>query len=173
METKKTPLLPLTLQMFNPYRKHCTHAITLTMKQSIWVMTKRGRACIKLTPQRAQRNLSHALNRLNRYFYGNGYKRKPDQYAALVIPVLHGLSGITRLHYHLQIGNLPENTTYDDLHKAVTEAWSATDFGDKQIKIQDLYGTRWLPYMMREIYKKEIDCVDMHNLNIPQKLRTD
>jgi len=172
METTKTQLQALTLHMFSPFRKHCTHAVTLTMKQSVWVKTERGRACIKLTPQRAQRNLSHALNRLNRYLYGNGYKRKPDQYAALVIPVIHGLSGNTRLHYHLQIGHLPENTSNDELSAGIIEAWSATDFGDAQIDLQNLYGTHWLTYTTREINREDIDCVDLHNLNIPQKLRT-
>ena len=172
MDNLKIALQAATLHMLSPYRRYCTHAVTLTMKQSVWVQTERGRACIKLNEQRAQRNLSYARNRLNRYFYGNGYKRKPDQFALLIIPVLHGLSGRTRLHYHLQIGNLPENTSNDELRAGIIEAWSATDFGDTQIDIQNLYGTGWLKYTTGEINNEEMDCVDMRNLDIPQKLRT-
>ena len=157
--------------MFSPYRKHCTHAITLTMKQAIWVKTANGRACTRLNETLAMRDLKYALKRLNRYFFGNGYKRKPDQYSLLVIPTLEGGKWGKRLHYHLQIGNLPANTTDDELRKAITQAWSAVDFGDTQIDIQTLYGTHWLTYITKEIGNADTDCVDWRNVCIPQSLR--
>ena len=173
METTKTQLQDATLHMLNQYRKHFTHAVTLTLKQSIWVKTDNGRACTKLTEQHASRNLQYALNRLNRYFYGNGPKRKPDQYSLSVIATLEGSKTDKRLHYHLQIGNLPADTSDDELRKGLTAAWSATDFGDTQIDIQKLYGTHWLTYITKEIGNADTDCVDWRNVCIPQSLRQD
>jgi len=172
MENLKTALQAATLHMLSQHRQHFTHAVTLTMKQAVWVKTANGRACTKLTEQLASRNLQHALNRLNRHFYGNGHKRKPQQYSLCVIPTLEGSKTRKRLHYHLQIGNLPENTSDDDLRKALTQAWSATDFGDTQIDIQTLYGTHWLNYITKEIGTADTDCVDWRNVCIPQSLRT-
>ncbi len=161
-----------TVDMLMRYRQHCTHAVTLTMKQGIWVSNSKGHSYIKLTPQLASRNLRYALNRINRYFYGNGYKRKPDHYSLLVISSLEGQQYRQRMHYHLQLGNLPTDCTNEDLGKALTEAWSATDFGYTQKDLQALYGTHWLNYMTKEISARNDDCMDWNNVCVPLRYRS-
>lgn len=171
MQKITTPLQHAAIGMLNSYSELCTHAVTLTMKQTLWIKTPRGRACIKLTPENASRNLRHALNRINRRFYGNGYKRKPEQYRLLVIATLEGKNTDKRLHYHLQIGHLPANTTTDELHTAIADAWGVTDFADRQIDVQALYGTNWLTYITKEIGNADTDCVDWQNVCVPDCLR--
>ena len=143
--------------------KQCTHAVTLTLKQGIWIKTAKGRAYVRLTPEIASRTLRHALNRLNRCFWGNAARRKPRTHKLLVIATLEGQRSGKRLHYHLQIGNLPPHLTHADLVQAWHLAWAATDYGDKQIDIQALYGTHWLTYITKEIGSADTDCVDWEN----------
>lgn len=149
--------------MLRAQRKHCTHAVTLTLKQTAWVETPRGHACVKLTPQIAERTLRHALNRLNRCFWGNAAQRKPKTHRLLVIAALEGQRKGKRLHYHLQIGNLPKHLTEHDFRHALQLAWTATDYGDTQIDIQNLYGNRWTSYMTKEIGSADTDCIDWSN----------
>jgi hypothetical protein len=66
MTTDEYTLREASRTFLGGYRKECTHAATLTLKQSIWLKTAAGRACIKLSPESASRTLRHALNRLDR-----------------------------------------------------------------------------------------------------------
>lgn len=172
MNEDKNLLKTETLKFLNCDHALYTHAATLTLKQSVWMKTAKGSTCIKLDAVTASRNLRYALNRVNRYFYGNGHKRKPDQYSMLVIAILEGQQNDKRMHYHLQLGNLPNGTSNDDLRKAFTEAWSATEFGDTQIDIQALYGTHWLSYITKQIGTANTDCIDWQNVRTPLSLRT-
>jgi hypothetical protein len=155
-----------------PYRAHCTHAVTLTMKQTVWIRNENGRSCVKLDQYHAQRTLRHALNRLNRTLWKNAATRKGQ--TVLVLPFLEGQKRGDRLHYHLQIGNLPTDITTAAFTQALTDAWNHTDFGDKQIDVQELYGTQhWLNYITKEIGAQDTDCVDWDNVRIPQHLLQD
>ena len=162
-----------TRTWLHQYRKHCTHAVTLTLKQATWISTEKGRAYIALTPQLASRTLRHALNRLNRKLYGNGCKRKPAQCQLLVIATLEGQRFSKRLHYHLQLGNIPAGIADDELREAITEAWHTTDFGDTEIDVQALFGTHWLNYITKEIGTNGTDCIDWDNTNVPESLLQD
>jgi hypothetical protein len=91
----------------------------------------------------------------------------------LVIPVLEGKKFGDRLHYHLQIGNLPNGTTTEAFAKALADAWKMTDFGDAQIDVQELYGTHWANYITKEIGVKDTDCVDWDNVRVPKRVLLD
>jgi hypothetical protein len=149
--------------MLYAHRKLFTHAVTLTLKQAAWIETAKGRSYTRLTPLIAQKTLRHTLNRLNRCFWGNAARRKPNTHKLLVIASLEGQRSHKRLHYHLQIGNLPKHLTQTDLRDAITLAWTANDFGDTQINIQALYGSGWTTYITKEIGSKDTDCIDWEN----------
>ena len=152
-----------TRQMLLTQRQLCTHAVTLTLKQAAWIDTERGRAYVRLTPGLAQRTLRHTLNRLNRCFWGNAARRKPQTHKLLVLATLEGGRSNKRLHYHLQIGNLPKHLTEQDFRQAFALAWTANDFSDAQIDIQNLYGTLWTHYITKEIGSADTDCMDWEN----------
>ena len=173
MNTVDNKLRIAAFDMLSAHRKHCTHAITLTLKQTAWIDTARGKACTALTPLIASRTLRNALNRLNRQLYGNGFKRKPNTHKLLVIATLEGVRSKKRLHYHLQIGNVPRSISDDELQNAISLAWTATDFGDTQINLQTLYGSHWLNYITKEIGYSDTDCIDWLNTHIPEHLSTD
>ena len=166
--TTDTTLREAARHFLGNYRKYCTHAVTLTMKQTAWVRNSQGRSCIKLNEDRAHRTLRHAVNRLNRAFWLNAATRKGQ--TVLVLPFLEGKRYGNRLHYHLQVGNLPTGTTTEALRQALTEAWNNTEFGDEQMDVQALTGTHWLNYITKEIGTKDTDCVDWDNVRVPKHL---
>ena len=154
--------------MLAPLRPHCTHAVSLTMKQAIWPLTENGRSCTKLDEYQARITLRHGMNRLNRKLWKSAAKRQ----TILVLPFLEGKRFRKRLHYHLQIGNLPHATRTETLTRAMKEAWGQTDFGDREITVKPLYNEHgWLGYSTKEVSVFNTDCVDWESLRIPQHLQ--
>lgn len=154
--------------MLNQHLAKCTHAVTLTLKQSVWHKTVNGKVHEKLTNERASRTLRHALNRLNRQLYGNGFKRKPHTHKLFVIAALEGSRSAKRLHYHLQIGNVPQGVNDQQLANAIQLAWTATTFGYQQQDFKTLRDEGWVRYITKEVGRTDTDCIDWENTHFPE-----
>ena len=72
-------------------------------------------------------NFRHFCNRLNQDVYGNGHKRKPEQFSLLILPVIQGALfspyGARTLHYHLALGNVPAELDFKTLSTLIRRNW--------------------------------------------------
>lgn len=161
----KTKLRTATLKFINQSRQAFTHTITLTLKPTIMVSTVCGNTFTKLTSELASKTLRHALNRINRHYFGNGFKRKPDTYALYVIAALENMDKHNP-HFHLQIGNMPTSDR-DEIYKVFNDCWQQTDFGNQHIHVDRLRDEGWASYITKNIRTGNTDCLDWSNTRLP------
>lgn len=133
-----------------------TVALTLTLKQSICVVTNNGTYY-----KRLDRNDCHAIagrfkKKLNQLIYGNAVKRhqKSLQY---LISVEGGSSGMN-LHLHMTIGGFPEYVKLIEIENLIIKAKNKIAEVDKEYKA-DICDSGWAEYIVKEIRKKNTDSI--------------
>jgi hypothetical protein len=146
----------LTLRSFlESIRFENAAAVTLTMKK---------RAGAKVADDiNASANFRHFRNRLNHAILGSRAKRYGDR---LKMVVVLEKSADYRLHYHCIIVR-PYYCSLERLDAAIQEQWLKTDFGYRQIDIQDQPDMGWLDYILKQRQKRPLfDSIDWTNCQL-------
>ena len=155
--------------------EHFTHALTLQTQLKTYNASP---ARMAQQIEQAQQSIHYLRMRLNRTLYGNGSRRNPNL-VPIFIPVLEGRHNTydhnKTLHYHVGIGNLPNDCSTELLTDAVTQIWSSSSAGTSDVLIQELNNRS--PYQFSQYVLKEFDCgnldvIDYTNAQLPQYLRT-
>lgn len=145
-------------------------AVTLTMKQRLnsWELDPIG--CSRnfrhyswdLDPIECSRNFRHFSNRLNKSVFGNSFARYGKRLR--IFPVLE-ISHSQRWHYHTVIDR-PDRLTRDEFKDLVTDCWSRTLWGYREIDLKYDISRGWIDYItkpsQKAIYSDAIDWQNFH-----------
>jgi hypothetical protein len=126
-------------------------AATLTMKQRV--------NSVELDRIICSRNFRHFSNRLNKAILGNSFTRYGNRIP--IIPVLER-SYSQRYHYHTAIDR-PHQVSRDDFKEIVTDCWSRTLWGYREIDFQFEMSPGWINYITK-LATKDSDSIDWQNL---------
>jgi hypothetical protein len=163
-----------TMFYISELSEHFTHALTLQTS----LKTR------NLSPNQMSRNIEQAKQsihylrmRLNRTLCGNGWYRNKS-YTPIFIPMLEGTLNTydhnKTLHYHVALGNLPDQLNTEQLTNIVTEIWSDSIAGTKDVLVQDFNdhtAYKFSLYVLKEFDNGNIDVVDYNNAQLPRYLR--
>jgi hypothetical protein len=142
-------------RLFNTVKFDNPAAVTLTMKKRVG-----SRAADHIV---ASDNFRHFRNRLDHAVLGSRAKR----YGAhlLIIAVLE-FSADHRLHYHCTIDR-PYHCPFDKFSASTREQWLKTDFGYREVDIQDQPDSGWTCYMLKWRQKTSLlDAIDWTNCQL-------
>ncbi|MCZ8018670.1 hypothetical protein [Novosphingobium sp.] len=138
-------------------------AITLTLRQAIFVNGDNGCSRISITPVAASQNFRHFMNRLNRAAFGKAAQRYGKGLA--VVPILEGTQD-KRLHYHAII-DCP-GRLHDQFQSEIVSHWQSTDWGYHQTDCQHGADHGWLDYITKFRDKSDfVASIDLMNLRLP------
>ena len=150
---------------FHPYVRY---AVTLQTR----LITKRDKFRSEQQLITLQEDFWHFKNRINYHFYGKTGHRKPHTYSLLLLPVIEGSAfspeGNRTLHYHLGIGNIPEEASFSEFCSVIRKHWLKSKFGSDMIRIKSA-DPDWMDYITKEVERGNIECVDWRNASIPHK----
>jgi hypothetical protein len=169
LQLRDTMLAACSLENWNqPF------AVTLTMKQARRVVvptsassllkTSTPEVTIYLDRDSCVRTFRHFSNVLNRCVYGNAFRRYGKR--TRVIPVIEH-DKVHRWHYHAVI-DCPPHINIEAFPCLISEAWTATDFGHRQIDVKPNADQGWVSYMLKRRSKDDYDlCIDWLNFYNP------
>lgn len=145
--------------------------IKVSMTLQTRLVVKRNKSLAEQQWINLQEDFHRFSSRLNYRFFGNGNRRKPHQFSLLVMPVIEGRlfspEGHRTLHYHVGLGNLPEDQSLIGLRNIIHQEWAKTSFGMMDIEILPA-NTGWLHYITKEAGIGNIECVDWRNMFVPR-----
>ena len=161
-----------TTEFLNTYAPCCTHALTLQM--CLPTLNASEKRMDKLYEQ-ATRTTRQFIRRIAYEAFGNGVKRKPNQYHPLVITAIEGTLNTydknRTLHAHIALGNILTThsniKTEAQLKQIIRETWLATDYGKDDIDIKTMQNNGWITYITKEMQNGNMECVDWQNCHIP------
>ena len=150
------------------YSPHIRYSATLQTR----LITRRDKFRSEQQLISLQEDFWHFKNRINYHFYGKTGHRKPLIYSLLILPVIEGSAfspeGGRTLHYHLGLGNLPDEASFNELCSVIRKHWLKTKFGTDMIRIKSA-DPDWMEYITKEVERGNVDCVDWRNACIPHK----
>ena len=82
-----------------------------------------------------------------------------------MVPVIEGLSGGSKIHYHCAVA-VPQDRMAVFSAK-VKEAWSYAPLTGHQIDIQPYRNHGWLGYMSKQAKYLNRECIDWDNVFVP------
>jgi hypothetical protein len=130
-------------------------AVTLTMKKR-----HGGQVVDDIV---ASENFRHFRNRLEHLLLGSAAKRYGKR---LLMVVVLETSADDRLHYHCIIDR-PYHCTLARFEAVLREQWMKTDFGYRQIDIQDQPDEGWTDYLLKRRQKRSLfDSIDWANCHL-------
>jgi hypothetical protein len=142
-------------QLFDPTHFNLPAAVTLTMKKRV------GSRNIDLMA--ASENFGHFMNRLNHKILGSAAKLHARRLKTVAV-IESNADG--RLHYHAMIDR-PCYFSFEKFKVVVTDQWLRTDFGYRQIDIQDAATAGWTDYMLKSRQKTSLlDSIDWNNCHL-------
>jgi hypothetical protein len=142
-------------RMINSAKFTAPAAVTLTMKKR-----NGGRAA---DPIIASENFRHFSNRLAHVILGSAAKRHGRR--LLTIAVIE-TSADDRLHYHCIIDR-PYYCSFERFSTIITEQWQKTDFGYREVDIQDQANEGWTDYILKRRQKSSLlDSIDWNNCQL-------
>lgn len=130
-------------------------AVTLTMKK---------RSGAKVADDiNASENFRHFRNRLDNVILGSRAKRYGAKLRMLVVMER---SADYRLHYHCIIER-PYYCSIERFDAAVRDQWLKTEFGYRQVDIQDQPNAGWTDYILKQRQKSSlVDSIDWANCQL-------
>lgn len=138
-------------------------AVTLTLRQALFVDGDNVRSRLSITPVAASQNFRHFMNRLNRAAFGKAAWRYGKGLA--VVPILEGTID-KRLHYHAII-DCPDRLNAQ-FQSEILRHWQATDWGYHQTDCQRGADLGWLNYITKFKDKADfVTSIDLMNLRLP------
>lgn len=130
-------------------------AVTLTMRKRYG-----GRSADDIV---ASENFRNFRNRLEHSLLGSAVKRHGKH--LLMIVVLE-TSADNRLHYHCIIDR-PYHCAFQRFEAVLREQWAKTDFGYRQVDIQDQPDEGWTDYLLKPRQKRSLfDSIDWANCQL-------
>ncbi|MDA9529789.1 hypothetical protein ACM42_15420 [Bradyrhizobium sp. CCBAU 25338] len=130
-------------------------AVTLTMKKR-----HGARSADDIV---ASENFRHFRNRLEHSLLGSAAKRHRKHLPMIVVLET---SADNRLHYHCIIDR-PYHCSFSRFEAVVREEWAKTDFGYRQIDIQDQPDEGWTAYLLKRRQKRSLfDSIDWANCQL-------
>jgi hypothetical protein len=151
------------LVKFDP---HCDYAVTLTLQpECVKALFNSGFAKNKADLLKALKiSMRHFGNRLCRSFYKSAQRNHNK--TALVIPVIEGVSGDEKLHYHLAI-SAPTHLCEHEVRHYIQKAWSHTYLGGHAIDVTRYSNTGWMAYMGKQAISPKVESIDWDNVRVP------
>lgn len=130
-------------------------AVTLTMKKR-----NGGRSADDIV---ASENFRHFRNRLNHAVLGSAAKLHGKR--LLLVAVLE-ISADNRLHYHCIIDR-PYYCSVDRFEATIRDQWLKTDFGYREVDVQDQPDAGWTDYILKQRQKRSLfDSIDWTNCHL-------
>jgi hypothetical protein len=141
--------------LFDPDKFANPAATTLTMKERV--------GCRNADPIVASENFRHFMNRLNYKILGSAAKLHGRRLKTVAV-IESNADG--RLHYHAMIDPL-HYCSFETFKGVVADQWLRTDFGYRQIDIQDAATAGWTNYMLKFRQKTSLlDPIDWNNCHL-------
>jgi hypothetical protein len=138
--------------LFDPISFENPVAVTLTMKKRV--------GCRNADLVVASQNFRHFMKRLNNNILGSAAKRHGRRLKTVAV-IESNADG--RLHYHAMIDR-PYYCSFDTFKGVITDQRLRTDFGYRQIDIQDYADAGWTNYLIKLRQKKSLlDSIDWIN----------
>ena len=161
-----------TTEFLNTYAPYCTHALTLQM--CLPTLNASKERMDKLY-ERATRTTRQFVRRIAYEAFGNGVKRKPNQYHPLVITAIEGTLNTydknRTLHAHIALGNIltahSNIKTEAQLRQTIKDEWLKTTHGINDIVIEKMHSDGWINYITKEMHNGNMECVSWENTHIP------
>jgi hypothetical protein len=142
-------------ELFDPPGFQNSAAVTLTMKKRVG-----GRNADSIL---ASQNFRHFMNRLNHKILGSAAKLHGRRLKTVAV-IESNADG--RLHYYAMIDR-PYYCSFETFKDVVTEQWLRTDFGYREIDIQDAADAGWTDYMLKSRQKTSLlDFIDWNNCHL-------
>jgi hypothetical protein len=117
----------------------------------------------RFNPIVASENFRHFMNRLNHKILGSAAKLH-GRHLKTVAVIETNADG--RLHYHTMIDR-PYYCSFAKFKGVVMDQWLRTDFGYRQINIQDAADAGWTDYMLKRRQKSSLlDSIDWNNCHL-------
>lgn len=130
-------------------------AVTLTMRKRVG-----GQSNDMMV---ASVNFRHFMNRLNGELLKSAAKRYGKRLKVFCV-IEKNADG--RLHYHAVIDR-PAHVGIEAFTAAVQHQWGRTDFGYREIDVQDATTEGWLSYMLKDRQKDSVlDSIDWANCQL-------
>jgi hypothetical protein len=121
---------------------------------------------------RMKEHFRNVSNRVNRAIYGNGFKRKPNEYRLMMLPVIQGAQfspfGKRTLHYHVGLGNVPAEHSSQSLRQLFRESWTMSTAARDDIDIRPA-DPNWPCYITGEMDDGVVAYLDIDNWYVPAK----
>jgi hypothetical protein len=122
---------------------------------------------------RMKEQFRHVCNRVNGAIYGNGFKRKPDQYRLMMLPVIQGTPfspfGKRTLHYHMGLGNVPDEYGSQALRQLFRESWTMSPAARDDVDVKPA-DPGWTCYITGEMEDGVVAHLDIDNWFVPSKI---
>ena len=100
------------------------------------------------------------MNRLNHKILGSAAKLHRRQLKTVAVIETNADD---RFHYHAMIDR-PSYCSFEQFRAVITDQWLRTDFGYRQIDIQDAADAGWTDYMLKSRQKISLlDSIDWTN----------
>lgn len=127
-------------------------AVTLTMKMRVEGKSNDMDA--------ASANFRHFMNRLNHTILKSAAKRYGKR---LKVFCVRECNAEGRLHYHAVIDR-PSHVGIEEFTSTIRHLWGRTDFGYREIDVQDEINEGWLSYLLKNRQKDSVlDSIDWEN----------
>jgi hypothetical protein len=145
---------------------HCEYAVTLTLQpEVVKALMNNGYVFSKDDLLKVLKKcMRHFGNRLSRCFYKSAQRN--NNKTGLIIPVIEGLAGDERLHYHLVI-SAPSHLTQHEVMHYIQKSWSHTYLGGHAIDVTRYSDTGWMEYMSKKAIAPKIENIDWDNVRVP------
>jgi hypothetical protein len=143
--------------LFDPSQFQNPAAVTLTMKKRVG-----GHNTDAIV---ASENFRHFMSRLNHNILGSAAKLHGRRLKTVAVIESNADA---RLHYHAMIDR-PHYCSFEAFKEAVTAQWLRTDFGYRQIDIQDAADAGWTDYILK--LRQKISLLDSIGWNRQSEIR--
>jgi hypothetical protein len=150
------------------FESQFTHALTLTFNSALIKNFINKASPFKSIAKADLLNLQKKsfrcfANRLNKSLFGNATARHGNR--LLLVPILEGVSGDQKVHYHCALG-VPENR-FEAIEMKVREAWKHAPLSGHHVDIQPYRNCGWLGYINKQAKYVNRECIDWDNVRIP------
>ena len=153
---------------YRSYAPHIQFSATLQTR----LITRRDRFRSEQQLISLQEDFWHFRKRINYHFFGKNNHRKPHIHSLLILPVIEGTGfspeGTRTLHYHIGLGNIPDEASFSELCFVIRKHWLKSRFGTDMIKIKSA-DPDWIEYITKEVERGNVDCVDWRNACVPHE----
>lgn len=130
-------------------------AVTLTMKLGVEGWSNNMEA--------ASANFRHFMNRLNHTILKSAAKRHGKK---LKVFCVRESNAEGRLHYHAVIDR-PAHIGIEEFTSTIRYLWGRTDFGYREIDVQDNTNEGWLSYLLKDRQKDSVlESIDWENCQL-------